>query len=1060
MFRPHFRVAIVALTFATTALSQTTWTSFEDRKGHAIASDPNGGVMMFGGESVKTSDKLLNDTQQLSSNNKKWTAANTLLLPLPRTEHALAAGTDANLDRVFVMYGGRREASAGSPSTIVTDDTFVFVGGDWVKIDPPVGTNAPPARTGHAMVTDLFRNKVVLFGGFGGGIPRNDLWEFDPATNEWTEVIANFQPGSPTPRFDHTMAFHAVTGRIYLFGGSGFKDDTWYYEPGTQTWTNFTQATKPPGRTKSALSYMPLFDNMVLFGGQDNTLTPQLDTWTLDPYSGAWTQQFPTTSPPARFEHAVAPDQAGQKAVLLGGTDGSAEALESTWLWTGANWVEEIPPPSPRTGVAMAYDSARGKHVLFGGRSEPGGVDLGDTWELEELTWSNPTPSPTPGPRADAGLSFDSNRNVTVLFGGRQGGACGTPLGDTWEWDGTTWSLRNPALSPPSAGGVQPVFDSSRNLTWMLVGSDMWSYDGTTWSVADLPTSRGIFASAYDTARNTLVLFGGTEYANFLNETWEWSNGAWQRRTPLTSPAGRHTVNMAYDASIAACVMYGGRHSGGNYNDTWTWDGMNWTPHSSGALSARRGSVLGYDPDRAAIALFGGHNGGSPFNGTYDRVGNTWSQSTTNTTPPARERSVMSWDPVRQRILMFGGRPTGTGYVGLSDTWEYDGIDWHLRSPANSPSPRLDAMMVHDSHTGKTLLFGGINNSNPGNFLGDTWEWDGNNWQQLAPTTNPTGRYGGVLFSTGTRTLLWGGFESDQGDGVPGSGVAVKPEMWEWNGNEWTVIDSGTPSSRTNYGAAYDARRDRVVVFGGRSQCGSGSYLGETWEWDGASWLQRFPINAPSPRERCRLAYDTFRSRVVLYGGTDGSNTFADTWEWDGDNWIQRSPTSVPGASSGHAMSYDAGRRLSILFGTPGTWDYGSERPGETISTDTVATCLSILGTTPQLVPTEWNGPWVGDSIGLDFLDMPPSIPVLLIGFTPLPLPLNLFFLGQPLCELAVSPDIIEPLFPFVPPYESGPLPNDPALEGVSLYAQAAFLDLFGGPLVTSNSLQLTLGSK
>ena len=1052
MLRHHFLAATVALSFATTALSQTTWTSFEDRKGHAIASTPFGGVMMFGGESVETSDKLLNDTQQLSSNNKKWTAAATLHLPLPRTEHALAAGLDGGSSDVFVMFGGLRRVAIDNPATTITDDTFVFVGGDWVKIDPPVGTSAPSPRTGHAMVTDLFRNKVVLFGGFSGGIPRNDLWEFDPATNEWTEVIPSFQPGSPQQRFDHSMAFDSLRGVIYLFGGSPFQNDTWQYDPSTQTWTDISQPTRPSGRRKAAISYLPTFDQVVLFGGQDNTLTSLTDTWTMNPATGAWTQQAPTTTPPGRFEHAMSPDQLGTKAVLLGGTDGSDEALESTWLWDGTDWNEEIPPPSPRTGVAMTYDSARGKHVLFGGRSAPGSTDLGDTWELEELTWEHKTPSPAPTARADAGLCYDEARNVTVLFGGRQSGSCGTPLGDTWEWDGTTWTPKSPANSPPASGGMQPVFDTKRNLVWVLVGTEMWSYDGTDWLHARIPEGRGQFAHCFDSVRQRVVVAGGEKPSLTLtSEVWEWNGSGWSQEESL--PLDRTDVRMAFDPVRGESVICGGRRGPAaaavRLAETLAWDGSAWTPLSP-LSTGKSGIGVVFDPLRGFIVAVGGYTNTNTISDAVEELtGPSWTNFA-GIRPTGRADGAIAFHTASGNIVRFGGI-CGTPNVSCADTWTFNGTSWSEHFPATPPPARQGTAMAYHPDSQRLVMFGGYNQYAATPLLGDTWTWDGTDWHlEGGGAQSPGARAGHMVIETAWGTLLWGGHD----------GTEYRNDMWRWTGSEWLLVDSGTPTPRTNYGAAYDSRRDRVVVFGGREDCASGSYLNETWEWDGDSWLQRFPTTSPSPRERSRLAYDSARSRVVLYGGFDGTNELSDTWEWDGDNWIQRSPTSVPGSSSGHAMSYDAGRKLSILFGTPGTWDYGSERPGETISTETVDTCLSILGTTPQLVPTEWNGPWVGDSIGLDFVDMPPSIPVMLFGFTPLPLPLNLFFLGQPLCELAVSPDIIEPLFPFVPPYESGPLPNDPALEGVSLYAQAAFLDLLGGPLVTSNSLQLTLGSK
>jgi hypothetical protein len=65
--------------------------------------------------------------------------------------------------------------------------------------------------------------------------------------------------------------------------------------------------------------------------------------------------------------------------VLFGGYTGS-ERLSDTWESGGTNFTQRFPTTSPsaRYDHAMAYDSARGKVVLFGGQAS--GV-YGDTWE-------------------------------------------------------------------------------------------------------------------------------------------------------------------------------------------------------------------------------------------------------------------------------------------------------------------------------------------------------------------------------------------------------------------------------------------------------------------------------------------------------------------------------------------------------------------------------------------------------------------------------------------------------------------------------------------------------
>jgi len=85
----------------------------------------------------------------------------------------------------------------------------------------------------------------------------------------------------------------------------------------------------------------------------------------------------------------------------------------------------------------MSYDSVREKVVLFGGR---GSVDqeLGDTWEWDGVSWTDVSPaSPSPSPRSGHSMVYDQGLGKTLLFGGRNGL---NETDDSWEWDGSSWS--------------------------------------------------------------------------------------------------------------------------------------------------------------------------------------------------------------------------------------------------------------------------------------------------------------------------------------------------------------------------------------------------------------------------------------------------------------------------------------------------------------------------------------------------------------------------------------------------------------------------------------------
>ena len=160
-------------------------------------------------------------------------------------------------------------------------------------------------------------------------------------------------------------------------------------------------------------------------------------------------------------------------------------------------------------------------------------------------------------------------------------------------------------------------------------------------------------------------------------------------------------------------------------------------------------------------------------------------------------------------------------------------------------------------------------------------------------------------------------------DRVSGVVPPEKPELgqlWAWDGKAWSLVPAQGPSMRTVFGAAYDTRRKRIVLFGGTGNTALLDKRDDTWEWDGRAW-HRMADTSAGTRDHHGMVYDAGRRRTVLYGGVtsenlpDGSRTPAkDTWEWDGKKWtrIAAQGAMPPG---GGAMAYDAKRKQVVLFG-------------------------------------------------------------------------------------------------------------------------------------------------
>ena len=111
---------------------------------------------------------------------------------------------------------------------------------------------------------------------------------------------------------------------------------------------------------------------------------------------------------------------------------------------------------------------------------------------------------------------YNPARQVTLLFGGFGDGAV---LGETWVWNGSTWSQRLPPVSPSARHGCAAAYDPSTQRIFVFGGvsaegetNELWAWDGTTWELVTQsagPAARRDARLAWDTARKRAVLFGG-----------------------------------------------------------------------------------------------------------------------------------------------------------------------------------------------------------------------------------------------------------------------------------------------------------------------------------------------------------------------------------------------------------------------------------------------------------------------------------------------------------------------------------------------------------------------
>ncbi len=218
--------------------------------------------------------------------------------------------------------------------------------------------------------------------------------------------------------------------------------------------------------------------------------------------------------------------------------------------------------------------------------------------------------------------------------------------------------------------------------------------------------------------------------------------------------------------------------------------------------------------------------------------------------------------------------------------------DWTL-IPRTEPSPRSRHAMVYDTARSVALLFGDHDaffNCGQVSFLGvqDVSAWDGTSWVHHAPQgPAPVARYDLALpfDSARGRAVLFGGATANGCDFGPPD--IYLGDTWEWDGFSWFESAASAPAARRNHAMAFDAARGKVVLYGGLFETWEEgeTYFADTWEWDGSSWTE-IATSGPGPRAHHAMAYDSPRSRIVLFGGRDAGGVKGDTWEFDGEAWI------------------------------------------------------------------------------------------------------------------------------------------------------------------------------
>ena len=343
--------------------------------------------------------------------------------------------------------------------------------------------------------------------------------------------------------------------------------------------------------------------------------------------------------------------------------------------------------PKANTGLPPSVEGAPAAASVAGGSSGLSSlsapVSTGASFVGPSLVPRIPTSYVTPPYRANAGSAFDSVRNETVVFGGD---GAGTARGDTWVWNGRSWTQKSPVTSPSARWSAAMVFDVASSQVVLFGGrtasgtmlSDTWVWNGSTWTqkVVTGPSARVDAAIAYVPGTG-VVLFGGDNGSTAFSDTWKWSGTAWTQITTTGTPPARSDAHMAWLPGSSHTVLFGGQTSTGTkLADTWTLAGSTWTAQSpSAAPSGRANFQMAYDSALSSVVVFGGYDGTAYLNDLWVWTGSTWASMWQHSTSWGVSDAILEKSPANGQLVMFGGRFDDPTYGPSIKDFTYS-VEW------------------------------------------------------------------------------------------------------------------------------------------------------------------------------------------------------------------------------------------------------------------------------------------------------------------------------------------------------------------------------------------------
>mmetsp|Transcript_23606 Transcript_23606/g.34699 ORF Transcript_23606/g.34699 Transcript_23606/m.34699 type:complete len:459 (-) Transcript_23606:596-1972(-) len=317
----------------------------------------------------------------------------------------------------------------------------------------------PHSIGGGATIASVM-GKFYVFGGCDrSGEPSALLMQFQPESNEWTELSCTGT--SPSARFGHTAI--AQDSFLYIFGGQGLTykngtslnkatpisyNDTYCLDTRSLSWSavnsNESESDTSMNSTifsakedkqeiirplpRNSHSAVVMENKMVIFGGANSETGPMNDAWAFDLNLHIWERiEYPTNMVPEKREMHTACVlgsnsccRASSCMYIVGGRREDGEVCQDLWVLDSANfeWNKLASPPSPRCSHGTVMVPKYEYLCCFGGWDGKGTIydDL-VVFDLKSGNWKEIHLSDNPQQRFGH-TCCNRGEDGFVIFGG------------------------------------------------------------------------------------------------------------------------------------------------------------------------------------------------------------------------------------------------------------------------------------------------------------------------------------------------------------------------------------------------------------------------------------------------------------------------------------------------------------------------------------------------------------------------------------------------------------------------------------------------------------------